>query len=108
MDKQAFIADYLARNATQVRRKGVAHMTAIAESEFAESQDTDAALVKKLAKIGKHWSNADKSKVRIYFNEITVPGIPFLVNGYYDVNANSWVIDGCDEAEFVAAVMRGE
>jgi hypothetical protein len=105
MDKQAFVTDYLARNAAQVRRKGVAHMTAIAESEFAESQDTDAALVKKLAKIGKYWSNADGSKVRIYFSEITVPGVPYLVDGFYDVKAKAWVINGCYESAFVAAVL---
>jgi hypothetical protein len=105
MDKQAFVTDYLARNAAQVRRKGAAYMTAVAEAEFAKSQDPAAQLVKKLATVGKYWSNADESKVRVYFNEVTVPGVSHLVNGYYDAKAQAWVIDGCDEAAFVAAAM---
>lgn len=107
MDKQSFISDYISRNAAQVRRKGITHMTQIAEAEFAASQDPHSVLVKKLAGIGKYWSNTDKSKERIYFNEVTVRGVPYLVNGYYDVNASEWVIDGCDEAAFVAAAMSG-
>lgn len=107
MDKQTFINDYLTQNAAQVRRKGVAHMTKIAEAEFEASQDPAAALVKKLTSIGKYWSNEDKSKVRVYFNSVTVPDVPYLVSGYYDVGSKRWVIDGCDEAAFVAAAMSG-
>ena len=105
MDKQTFIADYLARNASQVRRKGAAQMTAVAEQEWAKSQDPAAQYVKALSLKGKYWSSEDGSKVRVYFNEVTVPGVPFLVTGFYDAIAQAWVVDGCEVEAFKAAAV---
>ena len=105
MNKQTFIADYLARNAAQVRRKGAAYMTTVAEAEFAKSQDPAAQYVKALSLKGKHWSSEDGLKVRVYFNEVTVPSVPFLVTGYYDAIDQKWVVDGCEVEAFKAAAL---
>lgn len=106
MTQQEFIAKYVADNAGKGRKAlSVAQATAAAEREWARLQDPHAQFVSKLAKKGNYWASADGSKVRVYFNEVTVEGVGFLVTGFYDVQQKKWDADGCDAAKFEAAVL---
>lgn len=110
MDKQAFIAAYIAKNTSGRHARGPAIpaevMMAQAEKAWETSQDPHAQFVSKLAAKGNYWKSEDGSKVRVYFDDLTVPSVRHtLVRGYYDVKAKEWVSTQCDGAEFGAVVI---
>lgn len=109
MDKQAFIADYIAKNSPQPGRRPRGRQAspeiikANAEKAWEQHNSPVSRAIRELTAIGgDYWFSDDFSKKRVYFNNLQVldanhkPGFDDRCDVYFDLISEQWMARGSE------------